>query len=137
MKSILFILSTLFLLSSFSSCQSAKEIENSSIVGTWQLQSVFNGYVNGGNFKWNDVPLEQSHLLTFTKDGQYNQKNTNSNVKECNGTYLLPATDSVEINTDCNLEILKMFVSELSINTLIIDHQGREGKIRDRYTRIK
>ena len=126
-----------FILTTFLSCKKEKEIENSSIVGRWQLESVFNGYANGGNFQWNNVAVENSHILFFTKDELYNQKSVRGNGKECNGTYYLSDSDTLEINSDCNLHTLKMFVSELTDKSLILDFQGIEGIIRDRYVRIK
>lgn len=47
--------------------------------------------------------------------------------------YLFP---TFWINAGYNLHTLKMYVSELTGKTLILDFQGEEGKIRERYVRI-
>lgn len=137
MKTFFFLLSSLSILTALSSCKKTNGIGNSGIVGKWQLQSVFNGYANGGNFEWNDVPFEYSDILTFTKDGLYNKKSFTGNTVECIGMYHLSASDTLEINSDCNLVAEKIFMSELTIKFLIIDYRGREGKIRYRYARVK
>ena len=101
------------------------------------MKSIFNGYANGGNFKWNEVAFENSHVLSFTNEGLYFQKGFSGNVRECMGTYRLLPSDTLEINADCNIVTMKIFVSELTKESLIFDFQGREGKIRERYMAIE
>lgn len=133
MKKVLFylLLSTL----TFSSC---KKDTNNGLLGKWKLIEVYDGYGNGGNFKWNTVSTDNSHTLDFTNNGQYFRKeNKNGNNQDCSGTYLLQSDNTLEINSNCNTVTEKMKISELSSVLLIIDRQVIEGKIRYKYSATK
>lgn len=141
MKSSLLYIFAGFILATSSSCKKTENIENVSIVGQWQLKEVYNGYANGGSFIWNSVSIEDSHTLTFTQNGKYERKeNINGNNQECTGTYNLHTSNNLEIlevNSGCNIMTEKMFLSELTTNSLIIDHPVMEGKIRYKYIASK
>ncbi len=119
-----------------SSCK--KSVENHNITGEWKLIEHYNGYTNGGNFRWNTILPEHSHILSFTEDGEY-RKTTNSNVNQpaCNGTYLLQSGNVLQINSDCNARSENLIVTTLTVKTLIIDQPVMEGVIRYKYSAIK
>jgi len=133
----LFSISTLILLT-ISSCKKTELPKNAGIVGKWHLKEVFDGYVNGGNFQWHVVSIEGSHTLIFTEDNRYKKKeNINNNNWECNGMYSLQNLTELEINSNCNTVTERVFISELTPVSMIIDRSGIEGKIRYRYQSLK
>ncbi|NNV54116.1 hypothetical protein [Limnovirga soli] len=134
MKPWLFIFAMLAI-TTIASCKKADIIENVGIVGKWQLIEVFNGYANGGDFTWSPVSIDNAHTITFTQNGEYNKKeNLNGNNQECIGTYSFQTSNNLEVNSNCNTITEKMFVSELSTNSLILDQSVIEGKIRYKYS---
>ena len=136
MKNTLFLIS--LLLVTISSCKKATNIENSGLIGKWQLVEVFDGYANGGTFSWKNVSNDNSHMLTFTTNGQYIRKESlNGNFKECLGTFQVQPNSNIEVSSNCNTVVEKLIISELTSTTLIIDRQGIEGKIRYKYSATK
>lgn len=132
MKSRFTFIFTFILLSTTISCK--KSIGNYGIVGNWKLIEVYDGYVNGGSFQWNVVPSEHQHILSFTSDGRYEKKENQNN---CVGTYTIINIHNLEIRSNCNIGTEKALISELTHKFLILDYQGREGKIRDKYVATK
>ena len=111
-----------------------KETGNGNLIGKWNLIEVYDGYANGGQFKWNKISGESAHYLDFKNDGGYYKKeNANGNFKECAGTFKIQNSNQLEINSNCNIGIERGTISELSTSQLIIDHQGIEGIIRYKY----
>jgi len=136
MKYLLYLVSIILL--TISSCKKADNIENIGLNGKWQLVEVFDGYVNGGNFSWKNVPNDDSHVLTFTANGQYiKRENKNGNFRECLGTFQIQSNDIIEINSNCNTVLENLIISELTNKILIIDRQVIEGKIRYKYSVTK
>lgn len=126
------------ILTTILSCKKTNNIENVGLIGKWQLKEVFNGYANGGDYKWNIVAVDNSHTLTFGQNGQYILKeNVNGNNQECIGTYSLQTSNNLEVNSNCSMLTEKMFISELTANSLILDREGIEGKIRYKYSASK
>ena len=122
-------------ITTIASCKKADIIEKVGIVGKWQLIEVFNGYANGGDFTWSPVSIDNAHTITFTQNGEYNKKdNLNGNNQECIGTYSFQTSNNLEVNSNCNTITEKMFVSELTTNSLILDQSVIEGKIRYKYS---
>ncbi|NJN33991.1 MAG: hypothetical protein HC817_06835, partial [Saprospiraceae bacterium] len=117
---------------------SCKKEKTNPILGNWKLIKVFDGYFNGGNFQWNNVPDESSKTLIFSENGEYRQKESyNRAYKQCIGTYSLKPDNTLEVNSNCNLGTEKMKISEISSTLLIIDRQVREGVIRFKYIPTK
>ena len=111
-----------------------KETGNGNLIGKWNLIEVYDGYANGGQFKWNKISEESAHYLDFKNDGGYYKKeNANGNFNECTGTFKIQNFNQLEINSNCNIGIERGTISELSISQLIIDRQGIEGIIRYKY----
>ena len=130
--SLLFLFFGFLLLTPFS-CR--KPIENTrGIIGNWKLVELYDGYTNGGNFRWNAVPAEDAHVLSFSDDGIYLKTSTvNGAPVYCSGTYNLQANNSLEINSTCNTVTERAVVSELTSKILILDRSGIEGLIRYKY----
>ena len=111
-----------------------KETGNGNLIGKWNLIEVYDGYANGGQFKWNKISTESAHYLDFKNEGGYYKKeNANGNFKECAGTFKIQNSNQLEINSNCNIGIERGTISELSTSQLIIDRQGIEGIIRYKY----
>jgi hypothetical protein len=62
----------------------------------------------------------------FNKD-KTNKRTESGSTRECLGTFELLKTDSLKLNTNCNIGVAANKVSELTITTLIIDYQVRVG----------
>lgn len=134
---VFYILAVLVMITTFS-CKKANRAGNEGIVGKWELKEIYLGYANGGNFKWNPVSIDDSHILTFSKNGQYYRKEyRNGNNQECIGTFNIEPSYILEVNSGCYTTTEKMHVSELTTTLLIIDYSVMEGKIRYKYAAIK
>ena len=117
---------------------SCKKDSNNKIVGKWKFVEQFDGYANGGTFRWYAIPTEYSHTLTLSKNGQYIRKeNSSGNFEECIGTYVIINSTSLEFITNCNSGTEKTTISELTATSLIIDRQVFEGKIRYKYLAVE
>jgi len=115
----------------FFSCE--KETNNT-IYGKWELIEIFNGYVNGGDFKWIGVSKENSHIIELAANGGFiRTQNTNGNNLQCKGTYLLNSDSTLEINTNCNIVPERFKLTESSKNVIMLDMRVREGVIRFKY----
>jgi hypothetical protein len=109
-------------------------ITGDDIVGKWRMESRYQGYLNGGNFQWNDVPDEQKSFLEFSEDGSFKEYD---GANDCSGTYAVASPKKLDVVSTCQLYPYVMNISKLTGKTLIIDWQGREGVIRDKYRRVK
>ena len=136
MKNIIIFILGFSLLACITACKKDSLDNANAIIGKWKLVEVYNGYANGGNFMWNTVADNDSHVLTFSQNKRYNKKE-NFNSQECVGTYVLLNSINLEVNTNCNTSTEKMTISELTNTTLIIDRQVIEGKIKYKYSSIK
>jgi hypothetical protein len=92
----------------------------------------------GGNFQWNSIPPQYADVLSFSLGGRY-QKTMPAvaNNMKCLGTYIVRAGNKLEINTGCYTTPEKVFISELTPGTLILDQPGIEGVTRYKFTAIK
>ena len=114
------------------SCKKEDVVDNNGLTGRWLLVEVYSGYTNGGNFKWNSVPFQNSHSLEFTADGKYiRRENSGVGLPECTGTWQLLPDMTLAVNSSCENATMK--ISELTNTSLIIDYQVREGVIRYKY----
>jgi hypothetical protein len=136
MKVRLLIFCTMVLFLTTVSCK--KSVQNNGLIGNWKLVEIYDGYLNGGNFQWNPVHSAYSHILSFTANGTYlKTEMINGTQFNCTGTYLLHANNMLEINSNCNTGTEKVFVSELTSKTLILNASGIEGVIRYKYLASK
>ncbi len=137
MKRIFLAAISLLFLALLPSCKKTQGIQNQGIVGKWLLIEIYDGYLNGGGFKWNKIDIENSHTLEFTPDGKYTrQENVNGNNQKCYGTYEFQYS-KVVVSTFCEILPDTLTISELKPTSLIIDRQGIEGTIRYKYKAIK
>lgn len=119
------------------SCKKEKNY-NDRILGKWKLVEIYDGYLNGGKFQWNNIPNESSHTLIFNNNGQYILKeDINGNYSQCNGTYILKSDYNLELNSNCNYLTEKMKISEIQSSIIIIDRNVIEGTIRYKYILIE
>ena len=101
MKVRLLIFYTTLLFLTTISCK--KPVQNNGLIGNWKLVERYDGYLNGGNFRWNSVSSANSHILSFTASGNYLRTETiNGTQFNCAGTDLLQADNKLEINSSCN-----------------------------------
>lgn len=121
-----------------SSCAKKDGVVNDGLIGKWQLTEVYDGYFNGGGFKWNPIPSEDSHTLQFEVNGEFTQEYFNRGSNQiCFGSYTIFPGMKVQINDNCNTVSYIKNVTELSPSTLIIDMQGIEGTIRFKYQAVQ
>ncbi len=115
----------------FFSCE--KETNNT-IYGKWILTETFNGYFNGGDFKWVGVSKQNSHIIELASNGGFIRiENASGNYLQCKGTYLLSSDSTLEINTNCNTVLERFKLTERSTDVIILDMRVREGVIRYKY----
>jgi hypothetical protein len=120
------------------SCVKKDVVENAGLIGKWRLTEVYDGYGNGGNYTWKNVPKENTHLLVFTTDGKYERnENAGGAFQKCSGTFQLLADNKLEVNSSCQTITEHMKISELSPHILIIDRSGIEGVVRYKYVSEK
>lgn len=125
------------------SCRKDTNVLPTTIVGKWLLVSTFNGYLNGGNFAWNPQQAGRTEILDLTSAGAYLLTETDSSSigvqsRICNGTYSLNFADSSFAHTtNCNTRTLVLKMTLLTQDTVIFDHQVREGVIREKYARME
>ena len=130
MKTVHSILLTSLLALSLSSC--TKESFDEKIVGKWQIQEVYNGYANGGNFQWTAVPDQYRSIMEFHDNGTF----TESSGRYCTaGTYTVINDDQIQINSNCFVEPFILYVN-LSKKELTITHPVREGEVKEKFIRL-
>ena len=113
-----------------------KESFDEKIVGKWQIQEVYNGYANGGNFQWTTVPEQYRSVIEFYENGNYNEsKSSMSFPYSCSGTYLIINGNQVQINPACYSDPYILSVN-LSKKELTITHQVREGQVKEKFIRL-
>ena len=128
MKAVRLILACFFFPIIFYSCKKDKEL---SISGKWIAQEYYNGYVDGGDFKWHLFDDQYKHPIEFTSDGYYIDGSLQGN---CNGTYTITNHD-LKITTPCGTSTSSFYFEYLP-NYLIIYYFVREGFIRIKYSRV-
>ena len=113
-----------------SSC--TKESFEEKIVGKWQIQEVYNGYANGGNFQWTAVPDQYRSVMEFHDNGTFAE----SSGRYCTGgTYTVINDDQIQINSNCFVEPFILYVN-LSKKELTITHPVREGEVKEKFIRL-
>ncbi|SJZ60372.1 hypothetical protein [Sediminibacterium ginsengisoli] len=116
---------------------SKEQNQNISLHKKWKLIATFNGYLMGGDFQWHDVPESYTHTLEFTASGKYDKRMAGPGIiSNCTGTYQSFPGGRVDIVSGCQTVTETVKVSELSAETLILDHQVTEGVTRDKYVAI-
>jgi hypothetical protein len=119
----------------FFSCK--KDNISDKLIGRWQIQQVYYGYTNGGDFRWHTTREEDKSILTFRADGSYNQNVLNlGTLYECSGTYFFLNDSELTMNLGCYTTPynIKIYVSE---KTLIITHRVIEGEIKEKFIKLE
>jgi hypothetical protein len=103
------------------------------ITGKWKLAAVYQGYHNGGDFKWKPAPVGNRYISEFRRNGSFNYNGVSA---AC-----LPATfikkDSLLIITyKCN-KTDTSYIEKLSRDTLIIRNKVMEGITKSKFFRVK
>ena len=111
----------------FSSCKKDVDLN---ITGKWIIQETFNGFGDGGDFKWHTIPDQYKRVLEFTSDGYYNEGIGSG----CNGIYKV-VNNEIYITSPCGPYSFT-FNYGLMPNTVIFTHMVIEGVIKEKYTRI-
>jgi hypothetical protein len=117
----------------FTSC--SKEILPDPIIGKWQIQEVYNGYTNGGNFQWQSVPEQQKISISFYNDGSFIENRPSALPSQCNGTYTIINQQEIKTSSNCYGDSYS-FLYEVVNNNLIITHLVREGEIKEKFIKI-
>jgi hypothetical protein len=107
-----------------------------SLVGKWTLLETFDGYVNGGNFRWNRVVPWYSTTLQINADSTFVETtpHTGQAPTTCTGTVRLQDS-TLTMFTNCNTSPLPYKISSRQCSEIILDYQVREGVIRYKYVR--
>ncbi len=121
----------------FSSCEKDEVIPSGELTGKWLFVESYHGYLNGGSFAWQPILMKDSHYLEFLLDVKYiKQENSNGAFQKCTGTFNLLQDNALEVYGDCQTVPERGKISELTSKTLIIDYQGREGVVRNKYEAV-
>ena len=97
------------------------------------MQQVYNGYANGGDFKWSAIPDEYTFSLAFNRDGSFSESLPVSWFpNQCSGSYVLINENELKVNSSCYTEPYSIifYVSE---KYLIITHRVIEGEIKEKF----
>jgi hypothetical protein len=121
------------LLSTAISCK--KEDLNDSIIGKWTIYEQYNGYLNGGDFKWHEVPGTNKWSIEFDASGNCIEIKSGT-FTPCSGSYSLVSNQQLIINSGCNAVPQNLNIS-IRKDQLLITRQVREGEIIEKYLREK
>ncbi|TAE15414.1 MAG: hypothetical protein EAY72_05770 [Bacteroidetes bacterium] len=107
-----------------------------SLEGKWTLLETFDGYVNGGNFRWNQVASWYSTTLQINADSTFVETTTSAGQAPtiCNGTIRLQDS-TLTMFTNCNTSPLPYKISSRQCSEIILDRRVIEGVIRYKYVR--
>jgi hypothetical protein len=113
-----------------------KENISNNLVGRWQIQEVYNGYVNGGDFKWSAVPNEFKSSITFSSDGSFSQILPGTwSPNQCSGTYVLINENELSVSSTCTTIPYNIGV-DIDERVLIITRKVIEGEVKEKFIRI-
>lgn len=117
------------------SCTKSNE-KCDSLVGKWTLIETFDGYANGGNFRWNRVEPWYSTTIEINADSTLVETTTSAGQPPtiCTGTYRLH-DNNLTMFTNCNTSPLPYKISSHQCNEIILDSRVIEGVIRFKYVR--
>lgn len=134
MKTINILQITILLALILISCK--KENVSEIIVGKWQIQEVFNGYSNGGDFRWSTVPGQFQSSLEFNASGGFKEVRAGSMPVLCTGSYRLLSNGEIQVLSDCSSTPYNLSVI-VSNKVLTITHLVREGEIIEKYIKLE
>ena len=115
-------------------CKKQNAIVDKALYGKWKLTEMYDEYGAAGTYLWNDVSNENAHYLEFTANSHYKKTESSGGAfRQCSGTYKFLTHTKIEVDSNCEPKIERLTISELTNETLIIDHLGTEGVIRYKY----
>jgi hypothetical protein len=120
----------------FASCKKETSSETG-IIGKWKLVEQYNGYANGGDFKWSPVPEDFQKTISFQNNGAYSEYNKGQYPDQCNGTYSLINSNEVLFNSACSSEPYTLRIDRLPNKLLVITYMVRQGEIKQKFIQIK
>jgi hypothetical protein len=111
--------------------------EEARITGTWEIREVYNGYNNGGNFQWNEVPAEYRTTISFYDNGSYTiSQPQGAAPSTCSGDYQLHSDNRIQLQMSCFSSWDYSTISGLTPARLELSRDVTEGTIREKYVRI-
>ena len=117
----------------FVSCKKQNCIEITKLYGKWKLVEVYDVYGGGGSNGWYYISGDWLRQIEFTQNGEYSQADSYATLKQCSGSFRMPAQNKVEIFSNCDPAIENFTITELTDANLVIDQLGTEGIIRYKY----
>lgn len=131
---VVFYLMVVFVLAS---CAKSDNLSATVLQGKWELSETYNGYLNGGDFLWQNVAFENRHTIEMLVNGTLILKrNANGNNALCSGSYTVVDEVIVMFRSQCNAEVEKLKIMHLSSGSLVLERSVREGVIRYKYFRV-
>jgi len=131
-KSTLFILLLISLLPVAPDYGQSKKIGKVSITGKWKLIEIFQGYHNGGDFKWKK-PAGNSYTYQFSKNGSFEQDGVSA---ACLPATFIQKRSLLIISYSCS-KVDTSYIEKLSADTLIIRNKVLEGITKLKFYRIQ
>jgi hypothetical protein len=110
----------------------SKNIGKASITGKWKLAEIFQGYHNGGDFKWKK-PAGNSYTYQFSKNGSFEQDGVSA---ACLPATFIQKRSLLIISYSCN-KVDTSYIEKLSADTLIIRNKVLEGITKLKFYRIQ
>jgi hypothetical protein len=132
MKTILYCFVIMASLLCLTSCK--KENLSQSLVGKWKAVERFNGYADGGDFTWKEVPNTYQFIIEFFNNGQYIE--TDPSGATYSGSYQLINNNQIRFIATGSTGYSDLYFALLPNANLIINYQVREGVIKEKYIQI-
>ncbi|HEV7620109.1 MAG TPA: hypothetical protein VGO09_00170 [Flavisolibacter sp.] len=135
MKSLKFFIVTASFVVLYSSC--TKEHIPAKLSGKWQIQEIYNGYADGGDFQWSVVPEQYRDYIEFQQDSVYVVTlSPSSGSLKCFGSYKIINDHLISFKNDCQNSPSELPV-DLTNESLNITYRVIEGQIIKKYIRVQ
>ena len=126
----------LVIITALLSCK--KEKNSNSLVGTWVLTSIYQGYTMGGCMCWVNYSEADADVLVFYNSGKYKlTKPIFASSTGCSGNYRILSDTTIALTYECQMnpdqEIIRPYI--LIGNEFTITYNTIEGPIRYKYRR--
>jgi hypothetical protein len=119
-------------------CSDEAEVIDDLLIGKWKLTEIFDGYANGGTFRWNEVPGIYTEIIEFGSNREYLESiDDNQQQQQCTGEYRILSETLLELSSSCQTEAIQIQINKINRTTLLLYSQGREGVLRYKYTLIQ
>lgn len=128
----------LFCLAIFSACKKETQPDIvTTIIGQWQLQKQFNGYANGGDYRWDSVPNNARKKIKFQGDNTFIESAPPGLTPiQCTGTYTITPDNHLILNSACNQSPLDFSLTDITSSELELSTSVREGVIKQRFKKL-